>query len=482
MQALKVALIKRLPVARSISRTGAVAVGLITTAAVTLVTSLLPRTSTAAAALSYALGVMVATATSGMGAGLPAAIVSFFALNFFFTAPFYTLRVNKSEDIVALAVFLFVAIVIGLFFSAVMSQRTEAERREREIRLLQQLATRLLSGEPIEQELRRFAASMVDLLELGSCEITSELTPAPILAVREHFQGDSGDRIVAPMAWKGREVGRIEIAPSPSRPHLSQGDREAIELLADQVSLALQGVEMGGRAQAAQVEAERNKLRAALFSSVTHDLRTPLTSISASATSLLDDDSHFDTEGSSILLQTIQSEAARLNRLVGNLMHLSQVQAGALVPNKVPVGVDEIIERVLARLKPQLRDHGVRITSRDDVPDVAADVVQIDQLLTNLFENAVKFSPPGSEISISAARWRHMVKVSVQDHGSGIPLEQRERVFEPFVRAPAHENQGSGLGLAISRAIVVAHGGRIWAEETPGGGTTVAFELPAADR
>jgi two-component system, OmpR family, sensor histidine kinase KdpD len=470
--------LRRLLAPRNPSRPAAAALGLAVAGATTFVLLLLPDPSTTTGALVYALAVMVATSTGGMGAGLLCAVVSFVALNFFFTPPFYTLRVDKAQDIVALAVFLVVATIIGFFFSTVISQRAQAERREREVRLLQQLATRLLSGEPIEQELRRFATSMVHMLQLEECSISTELTRGPIVAGGGKKPTASGPSLVTPMVARGREVGRIAISVGAAHPPLSLADRETIELVAGQMALALDGVRMGLQARSAQVEAERNKLRAALFSSVTHDLRTPLTSITASASSLLDREALFSVDESRTLLATIQSEAARLNRLVGNLMHLSQVQAGALVPQRVPVAVDEIVERVVARLKPQLGDHSVCMMVRDDVPDVSADIVQLDQLITNVVENAVKFSPPGSDINISVARWLHSVRVSIADRGPGIPAEERERVFEAFVRG-GDGSDGSGLGLAIARAVVLAHDGRIWIEGTPGGGTTVMLELPA---
>jgi two-component system sensor histidine kinase KdpD len=177
------------------------------------------------------------------------------------------------------------------------------------------------------------------------------------------------------------------------------------------------------------------------------------------------------------LLETIRQEAVRLNRLVGNLMDLSRLRAGALVPSKRPTPIDEIIEGVLARMEPILRGHRLNVLLRDDLPDVPVDVLQVDQVLTNLLENAAKFSPPKTEITVQAARWERSVQVRVADQGSPIPPELRDRVFEPFVRADGSA-AGTGLGLAIARAIVVAHGGRIWIEDAPGGGTAVVFRLP----
>jgi two-component system sensor histidine kinase KdpD len=165
-----------------------------------------------------------------------------------------------------------------------------------------------------------------------------------------------------------------------------------------------------------------------------------------------------------------------LNRLVGNLLDLSRMRAGALVPAKSPAAIDEVIEAVVARLEPVLRDHEVRLILRDNLPEVPVDVVQIDQALTNILENAARFTPPGKRIVVAAARWGTGVQVRVTDQGPGIPPEDRERVFEPFVRGEG--STGTGLGLAIARAIVEAHGGTIRIGTAPAGGTAVTVELP----
>jgi two-component system sensor histidine kinase KdpD len=230
------------------------------------------------------------------------------------------------------------------------------------------------------------------------------------------------------------------------------------------------------------LDAETNQLRAAMFSSVTHDLRTPLASIKAGVTSLLDEGVTLQADQRRELLRTILEETDRLNRLVGNILDLARVRAGALVPAKQPTAIEEVIESVLHRMKPTLSRVRVRTLVRPDIPDVPMDPVQIDQVLSNLLENAARFSPPGGEILLSAAPWQRSVRVRVADQGPGIPPGDRERVFEPFFRHDAGEARtGSGLGLAIARAVVLAHGGRIWIEGSPAGGTAVVFDLPVGD-
>jgi two-component system sensor histidine kinase KdpD len=220
-------------------------------------------------------------------------------------------------------------------------------------------------------------------------------------------------------------------------------------------------------------------MRAALFSSITHDLRTPLASIKASVSSLADPEVFHDDDQRDELLRTSLEESDRLNRLVGNLLDLARMRANALTPATTLMSVEEVVEGVLSRMRPVLQPFTVRTLFRPNTPLVHIDPVQIDQVVTNILENAVRFARPGTEIRIGVHRWQSSVEVRIADQGPGIPDDDRKRVFEAFYREDRGQGRGgSGLGLAIAMAIVVAHGGRIWAEGAPGGGTAVVFQLP----
>jgi two-component system sensor histidine kinase KdpD len=446
----------------------------------TLVATLLDETSTEIAALVYVLAVTGASALSGLAAGLATSILSFLALNFFFTEPLHTLNVAKPEDLTALAAFLVVSLIVGTLLSTAVSQRTRAERREREALLLQRFGTRLLAGEAPADVLGSFARAVTDLFPVGRCEIRTELTDEPVVSQRGDTPQAENPSEVIPMVARGNEIGQILLFEATPHARLTDEERSVVQTFAGQMGLALEGIRLGAEASKARLEAETNRLRAALFSAVTHDLRTPLASITASVTSLQDADASFTAGDRSDLLETIHQEADRLNRLVGNLLDLSRIRAGALVPSRTPAAVDEVIEGVVARLQPLLVRHEIRLMLRDNLPDVPMDVMQIDQVVTNLLENAVKFSPPGTPIRVSAGRWQDAVEVRVSDRGPGIPQDERDRMFEPFVRGDRNASEGAGLGLSIGRAIVESHGGRIWIEGTPGGGTTVVFQLPVS--
>lgn len=440
---------------------------------------LLPGTSTSVAALVYVLAVVGATAVGGQIAGLAAAPLSFLALNFFFTSPRYTFVVGKPEDLLALVVFLVVALTVGTLLSLALSSRDRMQLRELEARLMARLSTHLLSGEPLEEGLQRFAGALIEMFGLAACQIETIVTPAPISA---HVEGaaTSGERLTQPIVAKGRAIGTLCIVANG--PSLSAPQRGAAEAFARQMAVALEGIRLSDEARNVQLEIEATRLRAALFSSVTHDLRTPLGSITTAVTSLLDPGGTFTTEQVTEHLQTIREEAERLNRLVGNLLDLSRIRSGALLPAKVEAAIDEVIESVLRRLRGQLEARELRVEIQEDIPDVAMDVMQIDQVMTNLIENAVKFSFPASPISVSASGWDGGIRVRVANLGERIKKEDRERFFEAFVRGEGQRVAGTGLGLAIAKAIVIAHGGRIWIDDAPAGGTAVAFELPSEAR
>jgi two-component system, OmpR family, sensor histidine kinase KdpD len=436
---------------------------------------LVPSISTSIAALVYVLAVVAATALGGQFAGLVAAALSFLALNFFFTAPRYTFVVSKTEDLLALVVFLVVALTVGTLLSLALSSRDRMQLRELEARLMSRLSTHLLSGAPIEEGLQRFATGLVELFNLAACEIETVVTPLPISATRE--SSTSGERLEQPILAKGRNIGTLSIVASG--PSLSTAQREAAETFARQMAVALEGIRLSNEARGVQLEVEATKLRAALFSSVTHDLRTPLGSITTAVTSLLDPEGQFTDEQINEHLETIRDEAERLNRLVGNLLDLSRIRSGALVPAKAEASIDEVIESVLRRLRSQLESRELQVDIQENVPDIPMDVMQIDQVVTNLVENAVKFSLPGSPISVTASGWEGGIRVRVANLGQRIRKEDRERLFGEFVRGQPDGVSGTGLGLAIAKAIVVAHGGRIWIDDAPAGGTAVTFELPA---
>ena len=436
---------------------------------------------TTSAALIYVVAVMLAAALVGRGAGLVAAILSFLGLNYFFTEPLHTLRVNDAEDLVALFVFLGAAVFVAGILSVAIEQRARARRHEAEARLLQETGSRLLGGHSIAEVSASFAGEVVTALGADSCTVELSTTDGPVSATAGIPDDISAVRSVLPVRSGEREVGRITVG---HRPGQTDGgvDRSVIVAFATQLGLALERTQLASEADSARLDAETSSLRAALFSSVTHDLRTPLASITASVTNLLDAEARMTEADRVDLLNTIRQEAQRLNRLVGNLLDLARVRAGAVDAVKVSASINDVIEGSVARLQPLFDGRVIRLLLREDLPDVPMDLDHIDQVITNLLENAARYAPAGSEITISSAMWREAVEVRVSDHGPGIPPDERDRVFEPFVRSDTSREGGAGLGLSIARALVENHGGKIWVEGGPGGGTSVVFRLPERAR
>jgi two-component system sensor histidine kinase KdpD len=432
----------------------------------------------------FMLAVVIAAVAGGLWSGLIAGILASTIRPLVVVDPQLNFRLDSVEDIATGVVFLSVALVVGLLVGQASEDRARASRRERESRFLGTLSSTLHTREVPDRVLDQFAAVLMEPFALSKVEIDATLDGTDMRAVAR-ANGEmaaGGPRTSVRLLAGDAPIGTLVAErPAGGRP-FSRDDQLLLEAAARQATAALDRARLDARARNAQLDAETNQLRAAMFSSVTHDLRTPLASIKAGVTSLLDTAVQHDPTQERELLTTILEETDRLNRLVGNLLDLARIRAGALTPSRQPAAMDEIVEVVLARMRSRLAGHVVTADLPPSLPDVSVDPVQLDQVLTNLLENAGRHAPRGSEIRVSVL-WLHgAVQVRVSDEGPGIPLEERDRVFEAFDRGSSiPETPGSGLGLAIAKAVVVAHGGRIWIEDNPGGGCVVAFEIPGED-
>jgi len=425
------------------------------------------------------LAVVVAAAFGGRRSGFAASVVAFLSLNFFFTEPYHTLSVARGADVIALFVFLVVSVLFGTLLTRAIEERESAERRVAEAAFLDRITSRLLSGERIEDALAEFARDLVAMFALHRCEIVPGTQRDAIVARSKDLSEVPGDGPRLEVAI--RTDGSLVAVRPAGGTAFGSVERSFLQALAAQAGLALERAALDEEVRAARVDAESNRLRAALFSSVTHDLRTPLASIKASASGLLDRSVVYTPAQREEVVRTIVEESDRLNRLVANLMDLARMRAGALLPARETVWIGDIVNAVLARMRRRLEGFAIRVNIRPDLPQVDADPMQIDQVLTNLLENASRFSVPGGEIAVTAARWQGTVQLRISDRGPGVAPEDRERVFEEFYRHDAGAGRGgSGLGLAIARAIVLAHGGRIWIEGAAVGGAVFVVELPVA--
>lgn len=246
-------------------------------------------------------------------------------------------------------------------------------------------------------------------------------------------------------------------------------------------NLMLERVQLARRAAEAQVHMEAESLRNSLLSSISHDLRTPLSTIVGAASSLAEEGDKLSPEAHHALSQDIQDAAHRMSELMNKVLEMARLQSGTIQLKREWYPLEEVIGSVLTQLKERIKDRPVSVELPQELPWLSMDGSLIEQVLLNLAENAVKYTPVDAPIDISAQFEGDSVVVDVADRGPGLPSGSEERVFEKFYRAQEEGSQGGvGLGLAICRAIVEAHGGRIWAENRVGGGASFKFSLPAS--
>jgi two-component system sensor histidine kinase KdpD len=273
-------------------------------------------------------------------------------------------------------------------------------------------------------------------------------------------------------------VGLLVAGQAERRRAAEQREAELRSLYEDMRAMTEEREQLAEEATRAQVLERLDEQRAALLRSVSHDLRTPLASIRAVASDLRDG-VVYDEATRKELLDTVCDEAERLDRIVANILSLSRIETGALTPDRQAVAVDELVADRVRRLSGLFRQVRVQVEIPADLPLVDGDYTQIDQLVTNLLENAARYAPPGSLVRVSASPRERFVELRVADEGIGVPDWERRRIFEPF--RTGEGSRSSGVGLAICKAIVEAHGGTIDVDRTPGGGATFAVTLPVRD-
>jgi two-component system sensor histidine kinase KdpD len=427
----------------------------------------------------YVVAVVVAAALGGRRSGLVAAVLAAVGFVFFFTDPRYTLRIDRQEQVVSSVLFVATALIVGGLFSRLVDSGARAARGERDARLLASLSTLLVSGEPLPSVLEDAATLLVDGVGVAGCTIEVEFAGETLASSAGSV---SGPLVPFPIEQAGARLGRVSVAPDPLGSGLEADRRDVLKAAAAQVGVLVLRRRLDQQVRSAEMAVEANELRAALFSSVTHDLRTPLASILAGVTTLRSAGAVLDEDRRAELLDTVAAETERLDRLVGNILDLARVRADALKPERERLSADELLDAILTRMRPRLRGVKLHRVVRDDVPDVWADPVLLDQAITNVLDNAVEHAGSGGAVDVSVAGYRGGVEIRIADDGPGIPTAERERVFEAFYRGAGGvadpKRPGSGLGLAIARAIAMAHGGAVRAEGSPRGGAAIVFSLP----
>lgn len=420
---------------------------------------------------------------SGRRASVLASFLAFLAYNFTFVAPLYTLIVERPQDLLELVILLIVALIIGTLVARARAQALASAEQAERMTTLYQVSQEISAALAIEEILPQITRSAMRML-YGERAVIRLMTEDGTLYYETSVGTNAvaGDGVSARLTAGGTLLGELRVWPNAA--HTLPDDEPLLTTLATQAALAVERTRLIEATLHTRIISESERLKSALLSSVSHDLRTPLAVIKGAASNLLDTSVTWDTATTRSMLETIDTEADRLNRLVRNLLEMSRLEAGAVSKSREPVAVGDIIGAALARLRPFLEAHQVAVTLEPTLPDIQADPVQLELVLTNLLENAAKYSPRQAPIDIEARVQGDMLDILIADRGPGIPAGTEQRIFEKFYRAGSsdHRPGGSGLGLTIARGIIEAHGGQITAQNRPGGGALITLSLPMSTR
>jgi two-component system sensor histidine kinase KdpD len=433
-----------------------------------------------------------------------ATLLSVAAFDFFFVPPYYTFAVADVRYIVTFGVMFIVALVISGLTLRVREQAEAARVRERKTATLYSLSRDLarerkkekISDIAVRHIGEVFRSQVVILVPDEQGRLVVPSTGVGTFALDEKEMGvaqwvlenrqpagigtdtlPGAKALYLPMIASSGPVGVVGILPEDSRAPFSPDQHHLLETFANQAAMAMERVTLAQEAHRERLKAETQSLRNIFLSSVSHDLKTPLAAITGAADTLLRKGEGLEREKREDLIKSIHGEAERLDRIVRNVLSMTRLESGVIQVNKDWQSLEEITGVVIERLSDRLKNHPLSLKIPDNLPLIRFDSLLMEQVLTNLLENAAHHTPPGTPVELAAWEQKTGILVEVADRGPGIPAGQEERVFEKFARGKS-PGGGVGLGLSICRVIVEAHGGRIWAENRPGGGAVFRFTLP----
>jgi two-component system sensor histidine kinase KdpD len=465
----------------------------------------------ASIAMFFLVPVFFSAVSFGLRPALATAFTSVMAYNFFFLPPRFTFTIADPNNLVSFSVLLLVAVTAANLAARVRSQAQLAAQRAAVAGELYQFTGKLAASARVDDILWAASFQIASMLKSnvvillpdagGRLEIRVGYPPEDELDVQDLAAATwcwergvatgrnaetlpGAKRLFLPMRTGQGLVGVIGLTAQSASGLYSPEERRLLDALLDQTALAVERSQLVERVDEAQVRAKADKLRVAILSSLSHDLRTPLASILGSATSLISSGGLYDGKQTQELLATIRDESERLDRFVGNLLDMSRLEAGALGVKPESVALPELVEWTVKRLARRLSQHKVVVQLSDDLPLVSADPVLLEQALANVLDNAAKYAPPGSAIRIAAAAEPNRVVLEIADEGPGIPPEELPHIFDKFYRAKAADRRvaGTGLGLAVARGFVESFGGTLdAANRAEGTGAVLAFTLPLAE-
>ncbi len=451
----------------------------------------------------FLVGIVLVAVRYGRGPSVWASLLSVLAFDFFFIPPHLTFEVSDTQYLITFGVMLLVGVTISTMTVRIKEQVEIARERERRTANLYSMSREFANNNGVEaitnaainhvQE--TFNSQAVLFLPDANGELHAyrsnyskqQVTEPEIGVVRwvyDHGQEagmgsqtlPASQGLYVPMQTPQGKIGVVGVYPPPTQGLFSPDQMHLLELYSNQTALALERARLAAQSERAQVQIETERLRNSLLSSVSHDLRTPLAAITGAVSGVLENNKTLDSHSHELMLIAYE-EAERLNRLVGNLLEMTRLESGVEV-DKEWQPLEEVIGTTILRLDRILEHHPLKTQLPDTLPLVPIDGVLIEQVLVNLLENAVKYTPEGTPIELSAHSADKQIVIEVADRGAGLKAGDEQRIFEKFYRARPTTTGGVGLGLAICRAIVEAHGGRIWAENRAGGGAIFRFTLP----
>jgi two-component system sensor histidine kinase KdpD len=455
----------------------------------------------------YLLAVVISAARLGRGPSILVSILSVLAFDFFLVPPVLTFAVADTEYLLTFAGLLAVSLVISQLTVRVREQAQAEHEREAETASLYALSRDLAVAGGLDDAIRAVIANVTQMfgrevvILLPEMDNGPHLTPhggEPPFAREQHELGaanwafEHGQQAgygtetlpaaaarYVPLRTARGVVGVMGVKPANETLVLSPDQRRLLEAFAGLAALAIERVHLAEAARNAQLLEATEKLQTALLNSISHDLRTPLVAVTGALSTLAEDGAAVDEPARRELVDTAYGEARRLNRLVGNLLDMTRIEAGALKLSRQPSDVQDVIGSALEQVGDRLGGREVKIEVPPDLPLVPMDAALMLHVLVNLIDNSLKYSPAGSSIEFSAQLSGARIRIDVADRGVGVPADQLERVFDKFYRVQ-HPGSigGTGLGLSICKGIVEAHGGTIRAARRPGGGTTFSIELP----
>ena len=452
----------------------------------------------------YLLSTVVAAVFLGRGPAILTSVLSVVAFDFFFVPPSLTLAVSDTEYILTFFGLLSVSLVISYLTAQVREQADAAQRREAQTAALYELGHDLTAavgleavaktiidhiGQIYSREVALFLPENNDLkLYMASQDLSvaeNELAVASWAFEHNQQAGRGTDTLpdasmhYQPLKTTRGIIGVLGIKPLGINTYLSPDQQRILDAFANQVALAIEGAQLVEHARQTELLEATEKLQTALLNSISHDLRTPLVSITGALSSLEEAGPALDEEVRKSLIETAREEAERLNRLVGNLLDITRLEAGAMQLHREACDVQELIGSALEQIGTPLKDRQVNVEMSPKIPLVPLDFVLFSRVLVNVIDNALKYSPLEKPIDIRARASKQDLEISIADRGEGVPVDDLERIFDKFYRVQRPDNvSGTGLGLSICKGIVEAHNGCIRAENRHGGGVIFTIRVP----